>query len=90
MMLSESAGGLEELAPADDVSHLQSFHRVASHLQSFHRVAAGSGLSAAGIVVFAFGFLEYDVLLGLPVGLLVATAIYLVTGFGLPNARVPE
>ncbi|ADB59424.1 hypothetical protein Htur_0526 [Haloterrigena turkmenica DSM 5511] len=77
-MQSGEGGDLEELEPADD----------AAPLRGFHRVAAGFALSAAGIVVFATGFVELDTLVGIPAALVAAVGIYLVAGFAMPNAQL--
>ena len=37
--------------------------------------------------MIAAGFVDFDILVGLPAGLAAAVAIYLGVGFALPNAK---
>lgn len=77
-MLSSESGGLEAMAPADD----------GAPLRGFHRLAAGLACSAAGLLVFTWGFIESDLVVGLPAALLAGGVVYLGAGFLLPNARL--
>lgn len=70
--------GLAERTPENDDAPLR----------AFHRLAAGFGLSAAGILLIATGFVEVDFRIGLPAALSAAVVIYLVAGFALPNAQL--
>ena len=70
--------GLGDRVPDDDTAPLR----------GFHRVAAGFALSTAGIVLFATGFVEIDLLVGVPAALAAAVGVYLVAGFAMPNARL--
>lgn len=77
-MQSGEDGDLEDSVPADDTAPLR----------GFHRLAAGFALSAAGIVLFATGFVGMDPFVGVPAALVAAVGVYLVGGFAMPNAQL--
>ncbi|SFS67157.1 hypothetical protein [Halostagnicola kamekurae] len=60
--------------------------RDVSPVRAYHRLAAGFGFSIAGILFFAMGMTDMDIVLGIPGALVVAALVYLVAGFALPNA----
>lgn len=75
---SEADGGLEALES-----------EAGSHpFRSLHRVAAGFGLSAGGIGLLSWGFVEESVPMALGVGVLIAVGLYIPLAFLLPNADV--
>ncbi|MDJ1431325.1 hypothetical protein [Halostagnicola sp. A-GB9-2] len=59
-------------------------------VRGYHRLAGGYGLSVAGLVFFAVGFAEFELLVGVPAALVAGAVVYIVAGFVFPNAAVGE
>ncbi|MXV61753.1 hypothetical protein GS429_06670 [Natronorubrum sp. JWXQ-INN-674] len=80
LFLLADEDGLGTLAPADD----------AAPLRGFHRLAAGLALSGGGMVLFATGFMELELFVGLAAAVVATGVGYLTIGFVLPNAKLPK
>ena len=79
-MAPRESDDLDELAPADSDAPLR----------GFHRLAAGWACGSTGSLFFATGFLELEPVVGLPAVLAAGILVYLVLGFVLPDAQLPE
>lgn len=75
---SEADGGLEALE-SDAGGH---------PFRSLHRVAAGFALSAGGIGILSWAFVQESVPTALGVGVLIAAGLYIPLAFLVPNANV--
>ena len=73
---SEADGGLEALESGGHP------------FRSLHRVAAGFALSAGGIGLLGWAFVQESVPVALGVGVLIAVTLYIPLAFLLPNADV--
>lgn len=73
---SEADGGLEALESGGHP------------FRSLHRVAAGFALSAGGIGLLSWAFVQESVPIALGVGVLIAVGLYIPLAFLLPNADV--